>query len=274
MRLPVCEQHARLPRARPLGTEIQAKWLLRQAFSDVFLSRSAVSNYFILHSSGRREDRQPRSFLGDAERVLGYFPVRPTAPPTVPARAASASMRSHCSTTPATPPSPATTPTRTCAPSWTSAMRPSRERRGSRSSTRGSSTASARPTMRSRRCPSSQPSSENRVPINSRTGCRGTGRSIFPARARPAVGGGCAPGRSGPGRSAQRRGVRAAGRDARRRNDRVPGPSTGRLSFRRCRARRNRHRPSGARRPAVSHSRVRARGRARERHVPKDRGRG
>lgn len=61
----------------PWGLNIQAKWLLRQAYSDVFLSRSTVSNYFILHSSGRREDRQPRSFLSDAERTLGYFPVRP-----------------------------------------------------------------------------------------------------------------------------------------------------------------------------------------------------
>jgi len=61
----------------PWGLSIQAKWLLRQAFSDVFLSRSQVSNYFILHSTGNRDDRQPRSFLSAPEQVLGYFPVRP-----------------------------------------------------------------------------------------------------------------------------------------------------------------------------------------------------
>jgi hypothetical protein len=61
----------------PWGPYIQAKWLLRQAFSDVFLSRSEVSNYFVLHSGGNRNDRQPRSFLSPAERTIGYFPVRP-----------------------------------------------------------------------------------------------------------------------------------------------------------------------------------------------------
>lgn len=61
----------------PWGPYIQAKWLLRQAFSDVFLSRSEVSNYFILHSGGNRNDRQPRSFLSPAEKTIGYHPVRP-----------------------------------------------------------------------------------------------------------------------------------------------------------------------------------------------------
>jgi hypothetical protein len=61
----------------PWGLNIQAKWLLRQAYSDVFLSRSEVSNYFLLHSTGNRDERQPRSFLSPPERVLGYFPVRP-----------------------------------------------------------------------------------------------------------------------------------------------------------------------------------------------------
>jgi hypothetical protein len=36
----------------PWGPYIQAKWLLHQAFSDVFLSRSEVSNYFVLYSGG------------------------------------------------------------------------------------------------------------------------------------------------------------------------------------------------------------------------------
>ena len=61
----------------PWGPYIQAKWLLRQAFSDVFLSRSEVSNYFLLYSGGNRNDRQPRSFLSPAEQIIGYFPVRP-----------------------------------------------------------------------------------------------------------------------------------------------------------------------------------------------------
>ena len=61
----------------PWGPYIQAKWLLRQAFSDVFLSRSEVSNYFLLYSGGNRNERQPRSSLSPAERTIGYYPVRP-----------------------------------------------------------------------------------------------------------------------------------------------------------------------------------------------------
>jgi hypothetical protein len=61
----------------PWGPYIQAKWLLRQPFSDVFLSRSEVSNYFLLDSGGNRNDRQPRSFLSPPERIIGYCPVRP-----------------------------------------------------------------------------------------------------------------------------------------------------------------------------------------------------
>ena len=60
----------------PWGLYIQAKWLLRQAFSDTFLSGSQLSNYFLLQSVGDRDERQPRSFLTDPEKVIGYYPTR------------------------------------------------------------------------------------------------------------------------------------------------------------------------------------------------------
>ena len=60
----------------PWGLNIQAKWLLRQAFTDTFFCRASMSNYFkLVHSGGNRADRPKRSFLSEIDKVLG-FPER------------------------------------------------------------------------------------------------------------------------------------------------------------------------------------------------------
>ncbi|MCG8308930.1 MAG: hypothetical protein MI975_16160 [Cytophagales bacterium] len=56
----------------PWGLKIQAKWLLRQAFTDVFFCNAAMSNYFkLVHSEGRMEWQQ-RSPLKGLDTLFGY----------------------------------------------------------------------------------------------------------------------------------------------------------------------------------------------------------
>lgn len=59
----------------PWGLNIQAKWLLRQAFTDTFFCRATMSNYFKLVHNGSRKGRPKRSFLSEIDKVLG-FPER------------------------------------------------------------------------------------------------------------------------------------------------------------------------------------------------------
>lgn len=61
----------------PWGAMVQAKWLLRQAFVDVYFMRCDVSNYFKLFDGGDRADRQERPELAPVDRILG-FPAEPT----------------------------------------------------------------------------------------------------------------------------------------------------------------------------------------------------
>jgi polysaccharide biosynthesis protein PslG len=58
----------------PWGMNIQAKWLLRQALTDVFFCGVAVSTYGKLFSDGDREEPQPRSALTEIDAKLGYYP--------------------------------------------------------------------------------------------------------------------------------------------------------------------------------------------------------
>ena len=57
----------------PWGENIQAKWLLRQAFTDVALCGSTLSNYFKLYSDGDRNILQTRSFLTEVDSTIGYY---------------------------------------------------------------------------------------------------------------------------------------------------------------------------------------------------------
>ena len=59
----------------PWGVNIQAKWLLRQALTDVHLCRAKVSNYFKLMSAGDRWAEQKRPELTGVDSILG-FPKR------------------------------------------------------------------------------------------------------------------------------------------------------------------------------------------------------
>ena len=59
----------------PWGIVIQAKWLLRQAFTDVFFCRTTLSNYFKLAHEGGRNQKPRRSTLAPLDSVLG-FPER------------------------------------------------------------------------------------------------------------------------------------------------------------------------------------------------------
>jgi hypothetical protein len=59
----------------PWGVTIQAKWLLRQSFTDVFFCRATLSNYFKLVHEGGRGEKPNRSFLTPLDSVLG-FPER------------------------------------------------------------------------------------------------------------------------------------------------------------------------------------------------------
>jgi polysaccharide biosynthesis protein PslG len=59
----------------PWGVMIQAKWLLRQSFTDVFFCRTTLSNYFKLVHPGGKGEKPQRSFLTSIDSVLG-FPAR------------------------------------------------------------------------------------------------------------------------------------------------------------------------------------------------------
>jgi len=59
----------------PWGLNIQSKWLLRQAFTDVYFCKATLSNYFkLVHLSGRGETRE-RTMLSAVDSILG-FPER------------------------------------------------------------------------------------------------------------------------------------------------------------------------------------------------------
>ncbi len=59
----------------PWGMNIQSKWLLRQAFTDVFFCKATLSNYFkLVHLGGRGETRE-RTMLSAVDSLLG-FPER------------------------------------------------------------------------------------------------------------------------------------------------------------------------------------------------------
>ena len=56
----------------PWGMNIQAKWLLRQSFTDIYYCRATLSNYFKLaHTEGRGE-LPTRSNLREIDRIFGY----------------------------------------------------------------------------------------------------------------------------------------------------------------------------------------------------------
>ena len=59
----------------PWGDIIQAKWLLRQSFTDVYFCKATLSNYFKLVHSGGRGDKPKREFLTSIDSVLG-FPMK------------------------------------------------------------------------------------------------------------------------------------------------------------------------------------------------------
>ena len=59
----------------PWGLEIQAKWLLRQSFTDVYFCRTTVSNYFKLVHPGGKGELPKRTTLTPLDSVLG-FPAR------------------------------------------------------------------------------------------------------------------------------------------------------------------------------------------------------
>lgn len=59
----------------PWGLNIQAKWLLRQSFVDLYYCKATMSNYFkLVHTSGR-DDKQARTDLRPIDRIFG-FPER------------------------------------------------------------------------------------------------------------------------------------------------------------------------------------------------------
>ena len=59
----------------PWGLNIQSKWLLRQAFTDVFFCKATLSNYFkLVHLRGRGETKT-RNMLSPIDSILG-FPER------------------------------------------------------------------------------------------------------------------------------------------------------------------------------------------------------
>jgi len=59
----------------PWGLNIQAKWLLRQAFTDIYFCEATMSNYFKLVHMGVRGEKQQRSPLTGIDAIFG-FPER------------------------------------------------------------------------------------------------------------------------------------------------------------------------------------------------------
>ncbi|TNF41318.1 MAG: hypothetical protein EP310_07495 [Bacteroidetes bacterium] len=59
----------------PWGLNIQAKWLLRQSFVDIYYCKATLSNYFkLVHTSGKGESKE-RTNLRPVDKILG-FPER------------------------------------------------------------------------------------------------------------------------------------------------------------------------------------------------------
>ena len=59
----------------PWGLNIQSKWLLRQAFTDVYYCKATLSNYFKLVHTGGRGETKERTMLSAIDSILG-FPER------------------------------------------------------------------------------------------------------------------------------------------------------------------------------------------------------
>ena len=56
----------------PWGLNIQAKWLLRQSFVDVYYCKATLSNYFkLVHTSGKGESKE-RTNLRPIDKIFGY----------------------------------------------------------------------------------------------------------------------------------------------------------------------------------------------------------
>ena len=56
----------------PWGLNIQAKWLLRQSFVDIYFCKATLSNYFkLVHTSGKGE-KQERTDLRPIDKIFGY----------------------------------------------------------------------------------------------------------------------------------------------------------------------------------------------------------
>ena len=56
----------------PWGLNIQAKWLLRQSFTDIYFCKATMSNYFKLADEGKREEKLVRKNLSSVDSILGY----------------------------------------------------------------------------------------------------------------------------------------------------------------------------------------------------------
>jgi polysaccharide biosynthesis protein PslG len=59
----------------PWGINIQAKWLLRQSFTDIFFCKTTLSNYFKLVHLGGRGEMPQRNHLSSIDSILG-FPIK------------------------------------------------------------------------------------------------------------------------------------------------------------------------------------------------------
>lgn len=56
----------------PWGLQIQAKWLLRQSFVDIYFCKATLSNYFkLVHTSGKGEKKE-RTNLRPIDEIFGY----------------------------------------------------------------------------------------------------------------------------------------------------------------------------------------------------------
>lgn len=56
----------------PWGLNIQAKWLLRQSFVDIYYCKATLSNYFKLVHPHGKGDRQARSNLRPIDEIFGF----------------------------------------------------------------------------------------------------------------------------------------------------------------------------------------------------------
>ena len=59
----------------PWGLNIQAKWLLRQSFTDIYFCKTSMSNYFKLGDEGNRAEMPVRKNLSSLDSLIG-FPER------------------------------------------------------------------------------------------------------------------------------------------------------------------------------------------------------